>query len=440
METKNQGYQLPLFSLVMIVISFVIGMGIFKMPASAAASAGSETIFYSAWFAAGLTALAGALVYAEIGRRLPAIGGYYQIFSSCYHPVVGFTVNVLILISNAASVAIVALIGADYASDLLYGQPAGQLFNISVSVLAVGLFYVVNLLGLRTSSQTQNVLMLLKIGLVVLLISAIFTGDKISPHGHDGTTEILIYNGSNGLYLFFVTLVTVSFVYGGYQQTINFGGEAKTPQTLSRAIVLAMLLVLFLYLALVFVYVQVIGFEEMKNATAIGALLCEAWFGTAGAKVFDAAMFLSVLAYINITLMGNPRVMYAMSMDGVLPEAFAKKNQQSQVFVTGLSVFALAIIVVVFLGKGVDNILNFTMFLDSIGMATSAATLFILRKQQQGMDKAKGGLNSLTPAFAVFFILVYMAIAVAVVFKDPWAALLGLGLLGFFVLVYVLFK
>ncbi len=143
----------------MIVVSLVIGMGIFKTPATIAAKSGTPAIFFAAWIIGGFVALCGALTYAEIGQRLPVVGGYYKIFSHCYHPSIGFTVNVLILISNAASLAVVALIGADYVSDLLYGRPSGTFFNVAVSATAVALFYGVNLLGLKTSSRTQNFLM-----------------------------------------------------------------------------------------------------------------------------------------------------------------------------------------------------------------------------------------------------------------------------------------
>ncbi len=91
-------------------------------------------------------------------------------------PLSGSLSNILILISNAASLAVIALIGADYVSDLLYGQPSGNLFNIVVASTTVGLFYGVNLLGLRTSSRTQNFLMIVKIALILLLISTFFTG------------------------------------------------------------------------------------------------------------------------------------------------------------------------------------------------------------------------------------------------------------------------
>ena len=431
--------KLNLFDLTMIVVSLVIGMGIFRNPASVAATSGNSSIFFLVWFAGGLIALCGALTYAEIGLRLPAMGGYYKVFAECYHPAVGFAVNAIILISNAASLAVVALIGADYVSDLLFGQPSGLFFNTTISIVAVALFYCVNLLGLKTSSTTQNVLIVVKIALVILLIASIFRGVIIEPHGYETNSPVYTLSDKSGFSLFLICLIPVCFSYGGYQQTINFGAEIKNNRILPKGIFIGIIIVIALYLLINYSYTQVIGYDKMKNASAIGALLCEAWFGKAGAKVFDALMFLSVLAYVNILLMSNPRVMFAMSEDKVFPKMFSYRSPKRQALVAGLSVFALITIVITFFGKGVDNILNFTMFLDSIGMTTSAATIFILRKRMQNQQMVTGNWNKFTPLLAGFFVFSYFGVAIGVVLKDITAAFIGTGLLVFFLLLYFAF-
>ena len=431
--------KLNLFDLTMIVVSLVIGMGIFRNPASVAATSGNSSIFFLVWFAGGLIALCGALTYAEIGLRLPAMGGYYKVFAECYHPAVGFAVNAIILISNAASLAVVALIGADYVSDLLFGQPSGLFFNTTISIVAVALFYCVNLLGLKISSTTQNVLIVVKIALVILLIASIFRGVIIEPHGYETNSPVYTLGDKSGFSLFLICLIPVCFSYGGYQQTINFGAEIKNNRILPKGIFIGIIIVIALYLLINYSYTQVIGYDKMKNASAIGALLCEAWFGKAGAKVFDALMFLSVLAYVNILLMSNPRVMFAMSEDKVFPKMFSYRSPKRQALVAGLSVFALITIVITFFGKGVDNILNFTMFLDSIGMTTSAATIFILRKRMQNQQMVTGNWNKFTPLLAGFFVFSYFGVAIGVVLKDITAAFIGTGLLVFFLLLYFAF-
>jgi basic amino acid/polyamine antiporter, APA family len=427
--------KLRLFDLVIIVISLVIGMGIFKTPAGIAAKSGIPEIFYAAWAMGGIIALVGALVFAEIGARLPVVGAYYKVYSYAYHPSVGFTVNILILISNAASLAVVALIGAEYASNLIFGKQLGNTFNILVSAFAVGLFFVVNLLGLKTSSRTQNILMILKVGLVLILISALFSGLQVDPKGYTDD-PIREYNGNNALLLFVVSMVAVSFTYGGYQQTINFGGEVSKPGNLQKGIIIGIIIIVSLYLLVNYAYVQVIGFDKMKNATSIGSLLFEAWFGRIGGKVFDFAMFISVLAYVNILLMSNPRVMYAMSKDGVLPKIFSFQHAKTGALVPGLVAFSSVTILVTFFGKGVDNILGFSIFLDSLGFITCAIALLILRRKHYNDHLVTGSLKNYMPILAGFFTLSYCVVATAVVIDNWVAAMIGVILLLLFVGIY----
>src|SRR5688572_31718507 len=106
--------KLNLFSLTMIVIGLVIGMGIFRTSSDAANAAITPNVFFFAWFAGGLIALCGSLTYAEIGSLLPDIGGYYKVFSECYHLSIAFAINCIILVSNAASLYDVSLIGREY--------------------------------------------------------------------------------------------------------------------------------------------------------------------------------------------------------------------------------------------------------------------------------------------------------------------------------------
>src|SRR5215218_5985352 len=164
--------KLGLFSLTMIVIGLVIGMGIFRTSRDAAEAALTPSIFFGAWIIGGIVALCGALTYAEIGSRYPVTGGYYKVFSYAYHPSIAFALNCSILISNAASVSGVALIGAGYISKVFLGPDAANVVKVLIAMVAIFIFYGVNLLGLRMSAKTQTVLMLIKISMILLLICA----------------------------------------------------------------------------------------------------------------------------------------------------------------------------------------------------------------------------------------------------------------------------
>ncbi len=427
--------KLNLFSLTMIVIGLVIGMGIFRTSSDAANAAITPNVFFIAWVAGGLVALCGALTYAEIGSRLPVTGGYYKVFAECYHPSIAFAINCIILISNAASLSGVALIGSEYISQIIFVNDPGSFVKALIAMSAIIIFYGVNLMGLRMSSQTQNVLMIIKIGLVVLLISSLFF-----PSNYASQTLKSIFpdpTWSDYIKSFGIALIAVSFTYGGYQQTINFGGEVENARkTIPRGIFIGILVIIALYLAVSFAYYKVIGFEELKTSRGIAAIVAEKMFGPSGRYIISILLFLAVLAYVNVLLLSNPRVMYAMSQDGILPAAFSKKDSKRDVLTVSLSVFAAICVIVLFFMDEFNEILSFTIFLDSFGMAFSAATIFILRKRTKHLDGTGIYTMKLYPLMPLIFIAAYVFVAISITIDTPRFALIGIGAIAAFMLIY----
>lgn len=427
--------KLNLFSLTMIVIGLVIGMGIFRTSSDAANAAITPNVFFIAWVAGGLVALCGALTYAEIGSRFPVIGGYYKIFAECYHPSIAFAINCIILISNAASLSGVALIGSEYISQIIFTEEPSSFVKALIAMSAIILFYGVNLMGLRMSSQTQNVLMIIKIGLVVLLISSLFFPANYASQ----TLNEIIPDPEWNDYVksFGIALIAVSFTYGGYQQTINFGGEVVNPRkTIPRGIFIGILVIITLYLLVSFAYYKVIGFEELKTSRGIASIVAEKMFGPAGRYIISILLFLAVLAYVNVLLLSNPRVMYAMSEDGILPAAFKKKEEKKDVLTVSLTVFAAMCVLVLFFMDEFNEILSFTIFLDSFGMAFSAATIFILRKRTKHLDGTGIYTMKLYPLMPIIFIAAYIFVAASISINTPKYALIGIGSIAAFMIIY----
>jgi APA family basic amino acid/polyamine antiporter len=434
MSTKKKTL-LSLFDITMIVIGLVIGMGIFRTASDSARAAITPNVFFFSWLAGGLVALCGALTYAEIGSRYPITGGYYKIFATCYHPSIAFAVNCIILISNAASLSGVALIGSEYISQIIFAEPPSDFVKALIAMTAIALFYGINLLGLRMSSTTQNILMLIKISMILMIVSALFF-----PAQHTATSFIAStteFTMMDYVKSFGLALIAVSFTYGGYQQTINFGEEVKHPQkNLPRGILIGILVIILLYLSVSYAYYKVIGFEELKNAKGIAAIVAERMFGQTGSFVFSILLFIAVLAYVNVLLLSNPRVMYAMSEDGILPKAFKKKDEKRDVLTVSLTVYALISVVVLFFADTFDKILSFTIFLDSIGMAFSAATIFIIRKRTKHLDKSQIYSMKLFPVLPIIFIAAYVFVATSIAIDKPQTAITATGVLAAFLLIF----
>lgn len=416
---------LKLFPLTMIVIGLVIGMGIFRTSRDVAAAAMSPTIFFGAWIAGGLVAFCGALTYAEIGSRFPVTGGYYKIFSYAYHPSIAFAINCSILISNAASLSGVALIGSEYITPVLFPNATGSFTQVAIAIFAISVFYGINLMGLRMSSRTLNILMLIKIGMLLVVIASVFFP---SLYNQDPLPIEKAENLSWGAILlsFGIALKASSFTYGGYQQTINFGGDVVKPQrTIPRAIFIGILVIIAIYMSVSFAYYKVIGLVELRDTGSIAAVVAERMFGPVAGTVSSVLLFIAVLAYVNVILMSNPRVMFAMSEDGILPASFRRKDEKRDVLPVSLTVFAAVCIVVLFFADTFDKILSFVIFLDSVGMATSAATIFVLRKRTAHLDGTGIYKMKWYPVLPAVFVIAYLFVGTVIAISNPEFAVIG---------------
>ncbi len=441
----NAKQKLNLFDFTMIVIGLVIGMGIFRTAATSAKDAIDPSVYFAAWIGGGLIALCGALTYAEIGSRYPVMGGYYRVFSYAYHPSIAFSINCIILISNAGSLGGVALIGAGYISKVVFHHTDTTVVQL-ISVAAVAIFYVVNLAGLKMSAKTQNVLMIIKIGMLLVMVAALFMP---SIFYHEDATANLTSNQllneantpattpTDWIRSFGLCLVSASFTYGGYQHTMNFGSEVNNPKkNIPKAIFMGITIIIVLYLLVNFAYYKVMGFHQLGKETEIASVVVSKMFGTTGGNIFSALLFLSVLTYVNGQLMSNPRIMLAMSEDGVLPAVFQKKTDKRQVLIVSLSVFAAICIIIVFFAQTFDKILYFTIFLDSLGMAASAASIFWIRKRTKNLDNTGIYKMKLYPLQPVLFICAYLFVAVSIAIKTPEAAYISLAVLAACMIIY----
>ncbi|RNI38986.1 APC family permease [Hanamia caeni] len=442
--------QLSLFDFTIIMVSLVIGMGIFRTPSNVAMAVGSPAVFYAAWIVGGFIALCGALTYAEIGSRMPVTGGYYKVIAFAYHPSIAFAINCIILVSNAASLAAVALVGGEYITGVLIpasqqqrwiSNPENTLYiqhlQIGIAICAVIIFYGLNLMGLKMSARAQNILTVIKILMVIALISPLFfagssSANTVVTHVSTASPAFVEYLKSFG-----IGLVAVSFTYGGYQQTINFGEEVVQPKkTIPRGIFFGIIIIILLYFFINYAYVNVIGFERLKTAKNIAAIMASKVFGQNAEKILSVLLFLSVLAYVNITLMSNPRVMAAMSDDNILPPAFKKRNVKTEALTTSLTVFSILCVFIIFWAKEFDTILSFTIFLDCFGMAFSAGSIFIIRKKTSYLDDSGIYIMKLYPLLPLIFIAAYVFVGISILVTNTKISLVGLAVLAAFIIFY----
>jgi basic amino acid/polyamine antiporter, APA family len=282
--------------------------------------------------------------------------------------------------------------------------------------------------------------MLIKIAMVLVLISALFFPGKYAFNDNTmSQVKHIPFTWLGWIKSLGISLIAVSFTYGGYQQSINFGNDIDRPaRNLPRGIFIGIVAIIVLYLLVNLSYYNIVGFERMKGEREIAFVVMERIFGNTGAIVFSALLFIGVLAYVNGLLLSNPRVMYAMGDDGSLPGVFARQNKNSGVLTFSLTVFTILCVIILFFAQQFEKILTFTIFLDCFGMVLSSATIFWFRSKTKHLDGTGIYKMKLFPLMPLVFMGAYLFVGISISMADPAAALTGSIVLAVFVVLYFL--
>src|SRR6267154_4436737 len=192
-----------------IVISNIIGTGIFTSLGFQLNDIQSGFALLMLWVIGGIAALCGALCYGELSAALPRSGGEYHFLSEIYHPAVGFMAGfVSATVGFAAPIALAAMAFGKYFRGVFdFGSPAVLSF---VLVWVVALFHFGNL---RLGSAFQNLWTIVKLFLISVLIGAGFFVEQkqaITFLPQPGDT-MSIFSGA-----FAVALVYVMYSYSGW--------------------------------------------------------------------------------------------------------------------------------------------------------------------------------------------------------------------------------
>lgn len=414
--------RLGAFDTSMVVVSLVIGIGIFRTPALVATGAHTTGSFYSLWILGGLVSLIGALTYAEIGSRLPRAGGYYRSVAVSYHPMLAFMLNWSQAILQGAGAAGVAFIGAEYLNLVLL--PPGARTPRAVLVTATVLMLVLlalNWAGIRAGARTQNVLSMSKIVMIAgLALSALLLAPPAPAPAPDADAPPVTWAALA------TAAVAVFYTYGGYQGGMNLAGDVKDARrNLPRAVTGGMIVVVALYLVLNLAYERTLGLPGVAGSPLVAAALARATFGSAGEMVVSIAIFLSAAGFVNATILQMPRSYYPMAEDGALPKAFLKVDPKTQTLPAGLAFFAVTMLGPALLLGSFDKLLNYVMFSDALALAIVASTIFVLRpRDPEGGFRMPG-----YPVLPAIFTAVLFAVSMRVLVTETRIALAGLAIL-----------
>ncbi|MCK4363907.1 MAG: amino acid permease, partial [Candidatus Aminicenantes bacterium] len=229
--------KLGLFPITNIVIANMIGAGIFITSGLLMEDLGNPLLLILLWIVGGIIALCGALCYSELGAAMPHAGGEYLFLSRLFNPLSGFLSGwISFFVGFSAPVAASAIGFTEYLARAFPQLLSLGIFEEAVeaavlkkfySILVILAFTLVHLRGIKFGTRVQNLLTLLKVGLVAgLILIGLSFGKGSFDHFSQGKEFSFDFGGWKVIGL---SLMWIMFAYSGWNASAYIGSEIKNP-------------------------------------------------------------------------------------------------------------------------------------------------------------------------------------------------------------------
>jgi len=439
--------QIGFFSATALVISNMVGTGIFTTTGFEAGELGSAKLILACWTVGAVLAFAGALSYSELGVNFPSSGGEYVYLTHAFGPEWGFMTGwVSFFAGFSAPIAAQALAFSDYLgkfypgltqdhASVVIGSGAFTLRLGSGQMLAsvlIACFTILNCFGVSRMAKVQNVLTATKVAVCAGFVLFGFlagTGSwgHFSQHAVRTSTLPLPQQ-------FFVSLIWVMLGYSGWNAATYIAEEVRRPErTLPAALAAGTAIVAVLFLALNLVYIYSTPLESMKGVIAIGSLSASNLFGPGVAGVFSVLMAVAIISTISAEVTVGPRVYYAMAKNKAFFKAAAKVHPRFHTPIAAIlsqGLCAMALTITPFPGLMTYIGMSLTLF-----TVLSAVALIKFRRTRPGWQRLRV-VDFAYPLIPVSYILAGTGIMSYGLINQPLASLTAFATVGAGALVY----
>lgn len=398
-----------------LVVASMIGTGVFT-------SLGFQLLDYQVappilmlWIVGGITALCGALCYAELASFLPKSGGEYHYLSEIYHPSFGFMSGLLS--------AVVGFAAPTALSALAIGRYVHASFPM-ISCQAVAM--IVILLGTAAhsiSSSTSAHMQTAATALKLLLILSFLTAAALLPGKGDiawwqpiGQTQRAMLEPT-----FAAALLYVFYAYSGWNAAVYGLEEWDRPEkTVRRALVGGTLIVMLLYIALNAAFLHAAPKADLTGMLEVGHVAAVSLFGSSVAKWISLLLAIGLCASVSALLWAGPRVLGTMGREMPALRWFAPSRGVPTRALMFQSLLALALVAV----GNFEILLTYTQVGLTLATSLTVFGIFILRRRlPYRLLKSTIPLYPLPP---ILFLCMTALVVVVSLFRQPWPTLSGL--------------
>ena len=314
-----------------LLVSNMIGGGIFTTTGLMARDLGDPTLILLLWSLGGLFAIGGAMVYGELGSRLPHAGGDYVYLREAYGPLVAFLSGwTSFTIGFGAAVAASAISFSAYAFRMFPLADESGWWAKALSLTLLWLVTLVHCKGLAGGGRLQRMITSAKVLAIAVLILAGLSAtaahwDWLSdPHVAEAPKAGSIAVG----------LVIVIYCYLGWNVAGFIAPEIADPRrTLPRVMMGGTAFVAAIYVLLNLVYLSALSVASLAQdpIVPVAEKSAAALWGPNSGRLVAALLCLSIAGAVSAMTWAGPRVYWAMAQDGVITPWLAHRNPNTGV-------------------------------------------------------------------------------------------------------------
>lgn len=443
--------KLGLYTAILIVISSMIGSGVFKKAAPMSVDLQSGGILLLCWIIPGIITLIGSATNAEIAGLIAAPGGQYVYFKEMYGKafafIYGWSCFSVIQTASIASIAYVfaesvnAMIPLPHLSDSLESFTLFGIFNPlasfgvkALTILTIIFLTTANYFGVIFGGYISNFFTTLKvIGILIIIVLGLTlsggSAENLKPLGENAAAH---YDSSLGLFgAMFAAMLGAFWAYDGWNNIGYLGGEIKNPKkNIPLALFIGVGIVMMVYLLINFVYLYVMPVDEMiaiagKENTIIAVEVMRKFLGNGGAFFISVLIMISTFGTTNGTILASSRIYFAMAKDNLFFNSAGHVQPKYKTPSTSLLMQGAWSCLLVLSGT-FDQLTDMLIFASFIFYGAGALGVFILRKRMKETHRPYKAIGY--PILPAIFILFCVTLVVVTIIQNPRDAGIGLGL------------
>lgn len=412
---------------VAIVVSNMIGTGIFTTLGFQLSDITNTYSILLLWMIGGVLALFGAFCYAELGSHFKGNGGDFIYLKETYHPLLGYLVSwISLIIGFSAPVALAALAMTKYLSAFNYSF--GDRFSIAVIIL-VGLSLS---FSLKASSRFHNFFTFIKVGFIIVLIA--FGVGISEPAIGSSLTFTSSWKDEIMLPAFATSLVFVTYSYTGWNSASYIAGEIKDVQkNLPKALIVGTVFVMVCYILINYIMLKHAPIHQLAGKEDVMGEAANNMLGHTFGKVVNIFIALQLVATISGYLWVGSRLTQAFAKETRLWKPLSMNNKKG---IPVRAIFAHAVIAsLIILTGSFKEIFVYTSFILQLFASLAISTAFFLKKEQRKIFK-----SNLFYIFPTVFLLFSSYILYFTFIHNPKESIIGLGIVALGIVLYMIDK